>query len=365
MRRVLPLILVVAGAIGCASVRTRPSALADAAAAARTEQAREASELAPASFAEAERLRRAADAAFEAEDASGAQILGEQAIVAYARAFVHARTARGQRAAEEARAELATQKDELAKVREEQGRVGAEVTSLETKIKVVRDALPVARTDAGDPAREAARLESARAIATEARLLCVSARLLAPEVEGLKQADSTLEELAKALAAPPRPAPIDLATRSRSECLSALTHARRTVQKAGDDAADVLLSELSREGSFAPVRDDRGIVISVSEAFAGAELTKDATSKLELVGKIAAAHADMPLLIVVHSADGAKEGSKRDRDRGDAARRVITKSRAERVDVAQAGSTRPLVDPRDKAARGRNERLEIVFVSAR
>jgi hypothetical protein len=345
----------------CAPVRTRPSSLADAAAAAETPQSQEAKSLAPTSFAEAESYRRAAEAAYEAGDPAGAEIQAERAIAAYARAFADARVVRAGRLGEDAKGELSRSQDELAKLKEDEARAAADLAALEARIKVARDALPPPASGPADPAREAARLEAARALTTEARLLCVSARLLDASAEGLTEADTAVAEAQKLLVRPARPVPIDAATRARAGCLSVLTKIRRASAKdpAADDA-DALLADLSREGTFAPLRDDRGVVVTVDAPFHGAELASSAVPRLELAGKVAAAHPDLPVILVVHDASAAKDDA-RDTQRGEAARKVIAKLRDAKLQVVLAGATRPLVDPRQKSAK--NERLEIVFVS--
>ncbi len=349
---------------GCTHM-SRPAVLGDAAQARQSPAATEAAELAPTSFAEAEKIRRDAEAAYDAGDPSGAQILGEQAIAAYSRAFLHARIARATRALDEAKAEEAAASGELTRLHEEQARTGAEVADLETRIKVARDAMPVAPSGEADAPREKARLEAARALATEAKLLCTSTRLLAPETEGLKAAEQAAADLSQSLMSSPKQAPIDAAMRARAGCLSVLGAAKRTASAAPGAAAQdgsTLLAELSREGTFAPIRDERGVVVTVSEAFSGSDLAKNAASRLELAGKIAAAHPAMPLLVVVHEAEGKDQ--KRGAQRTEAVKRLITKGRSERVEVVSAGSSRPVVDPSQKKDQGRNDRVEVVFLDA-
>jgi cell division protein FtsB len=359
--------LLLAGALalgGCAHL-SRPAVLGDVAIARQSPASVEAAELAPTSFAEAQKIQRDAEAAYDAGDPAGAQILGEQALAAYARAFLHARIARATKTLDEVKTDEAAASGELARLREEQARTGAEVTDLETRIKVVRDALPVVSSGEADAPREKARLEAARALSTEASLLCISTRLLAPDTEGLKAADQAATELAQSLTSSPRPAPIDAAMRARAGCLTVLGQAKRTASAAPGAAAQdgaTLLAELSREGSFAPVRDERGVVVSVPDAFAGADLARGAIPKLELAAKIAAAHPAMPLLVVVHEAEG--KDRKRSAQRTESVKKLITKGRAERVEVVSAGSSRPVVDPSQKKDQGRNDRVEVVFLDA-
>src|SRR5262249_52953600 len=79
-------------ATACAPV-PRPLILDEADRVAQGAAAAEARRNAPGAFAHAEQLRKAAAAAFAAGDASGAQILGEHALAAYAHALALARIA--------------------------------------------------------------------------------------------------------------------------------------------------------------------------------------------------------------------------------------------------------------------------------
>jgi hypothetical protein len=251
--------------------------------------------------------------------------------------------------------------------------VTAEVIDLELRAMVARDALAVASSEpTADGDREKARGEAARAMGTEARLLCVSARLLAPSAEGLKEAEASLAELDKAQAA--RPAPVDLAMRVRAQCLSSLTAARRaTVSARGaagaagaagvsGDEADTLLSELSREGTFSPLRDDRGVVVTLHDAFSGDGLAKATSPRVEALARVAAAHASMPVLVVVHDEAPTRPDDRRAERRAEAVRKLLGRPKGERLDLVLAGNTRPIADPKSRKERGRNERLEIVFV---
>ncbi|RYE92374.1 MAG: hypothetical protein EOO75_06870, partial [Myxococcales bacterium] len=173
--------------VGCASSRPRPAALDEAIAASRSPAAQLAAQLAPVTFAEAEKLRRDAAAAQDAGDPSSAQILAEQSLATHARAQAQARAVRAAHDLDESRGPLDTTTAELTSLQQQQQRVTAEVDDLETRIKVARESLPVtASGPSGDAARSAARREAALALETEARLLCLSTRLLAPDTESLK-----------------------------------------------------------------------------------------------------------------------------------------------------------------------------------
>src|SRR4029434_3356718 len=108
-----------------------------------------------------------------------------------------------------------------------QRRVSAEADDLEMRIKVAEDALPLAPNAAGSPEREKARLETARTLVSQARLLCTATRLLDAKREGLGADLDKLTQVEKTLAGTPKAAPIDTAIQLRSTCLKQLTLARR------------------------------------------------------------------------------------------------------------------------------------------
>lgn len=340
---------------GCGAVRTRPSSLADARAASETPSAKEASTLAPQSFAEAERLRKAAEEADAKGDTASAQFLGEEAIAAYSRAFVHARAVRAERALEIAKTEQSKAEEELGRLQGEQERAATDVAALELRAKALRDAPSPGAVEPADPARERARRDSARALLADASMLCAAARLVGATDATLKEPTDALKAVAADL--DKSPVPVDRALSSRAACLAALSHARRDAGPSSD-LGQTLLEELGREGSVSPVRDDRGVVVSLGAAFDGAEVSKGARTKLELLAKVAKAHPSMPVLVVLH--EGARTDDKTIERRDAAVRAALGVTK---VDVVRAGTARPIADPRrGKAA---NDRIEVVFVEGK
>jgi flagellar motor protein MotB len=347
---------------GCSASLARPAVLDEAAAASQTAASREAAQLAPLTHAEAEKLRKEAEAAQAAGDPSSAQILAEQAIAVHARAFAQARLLRSQQATDDLQKPLEQAATDLQQLRAEQQLVTSELQDLELKIKVLREAPPVVASGPSRSAgREAARREAAQALLTEARLLCLSSRLVAAEGEGLKDAEAALGELARKLEDPRQAAPIDDAMRARAQCLEALTLARRA-SASEESSGDALLAELGR-ASFAPVREDRGVVVTLRGAFSGDKLSARGSEQLESLGRVAAAHGKFPVVLVVHNAEpGRSEALKRDARRAETLKQAMNKHRSDRVEVHLAGGTRPVADPTSKKDRERNERVEIVFV---
>ncbi len=361
MKRLVP-VLGVALLISCAAT-PRPQVMNQADAAEHTPAAETAKQLAPQAYAHAQQIRQQAEQAYRDDDVSGAQILGEHALAAYSHAFVLARVAKAQTRLATAQAKLDQAQKELAELDEKEKRVAAEADDLEMRAKVAQDALPLVPNTPASPGREKARLEAARAMAVEARLLCVSTRLLGTSSKDLEQALSKLDSLDAELSKKPAAAPIDDAITLRSKCLELLGQARRpaTDKAPAAGVTDALLAELSKTGGLYPFRDDRGVVVTLRGLFHGDQLDKKAQQTLELLGRVAKAHASFPVLVVMHSASGAPTAA--DQKRGDAVVKALEGAGATKVEVQRVGGAEPLVQPGRRGAAARNERIEIVFVS--
>ncbi len=344
--------------LSCASA-PRPRVMADVDAAAKGAQAEESRLLAPQAWAAAEALKARAEAAHRDGDPTSAQIASEHALAAYSHAFVLARLARAERTLEKANRELAQAKTTLADIDEKHRRVAAEAADLELRIRVAEDAVPLAPNAPASPEREKARLDAARALASQARLLCVATRLLDPKKDGVGAELDKLTELDRTLTGSPKATPIDAAIAARSGCLRLLTEARRPLAQASPAAglSDALLSELARVGSLHPFRDDRGVVVTLRGLFdAKGGLTTEGKRVLEALGRTAKAHAAFPVLVVVHGRGGDDARKKTLAD-------ALTAAGAGRVETASAGNAQPVVDPARAGSGPRNERIEIVFVA--
>ncbi|XXX78823.1 hypothetical protein WMF30_08605 [Sorangium sp. So ce134] len=188
----------------------------------------------------------------------------------------------------------------------------------------------------------------------------------------IKKLDADLAEAGSAGRA--IPAPIDQASRARAGCLAVLTAARRaaTPVTRAPGAGDALLAELSAAGTWSPVRDDRGIVVTLRGLFAGNALTKAGEARLRDLARVAAAHPAFPVAVVVHT---ERDISAREEpawaSRADAIVRALDPAqgasaaaapKAPRIAPFLAGSAAPVVDP-GGSERARNARVEIVFVT--
>ncbi len=185
------------GSVGCAGTNQRIaiSSMAEMDRVRIAPAARDGANLAPLAFARAEQERKLAQQAYEAGDDVAASLHADRAIAAYEHAFVLARLARATNDASDAKTANDTADAQADKL--EATRVGLErdAQGLEQQIVVARELLLPAPTGPADPAREAARLVAARALATQARLLCNAAQLLVPTATGLADAQKALVEL--------------------------------------------------------------------------------------------------------------------------------------------------------------------------
>ena len=92
--------------------------------------------------------------------------------------------------------------------------------------------------------------------------------------------------------------PIDEAGAARARCLDVLIRARRAAGQ--DGRADTLLAELSASGEWSPVRDERGVIVTLRGVFRGVELSDDGQARLKTLGQVAAAHPGFAVQVVLH-----------------------------------------------------------------
>lgn len=345
------------GACGAAPIRV--AALDDMERVRGSAGANEAAKLAPEAYAHADQERAYARDAHAASDDVGAKLHAERAIAAYGHAFAVARYALATAELVDAQKALDDATTQEAALEASRLRLEQDAEALAEQVRIARDRLLPAPSAAATPEREAARVVAARSIGMQARLLCAAARLVTPDAHGLADAEGEVA----ALDVPPPAAPIDAAARARARCLDVLTRARRG---AGYDAGvpDALLAELSAAGGWDPSSDERGVVVTLRDAFHGAELTDAGAARLADLGRVAASHPLFGLQVVVHDARPHAAGETTDARRADAAVQSLVHAGADpsRVHAELAGALAPVVDPGDAAARGRNERLEVVFV---
>lgn len=326
--------------------------------------AQEEARMAPELYARAEQERRISLDTHAHGDDPAAELHAEHAIAAYQHALVVVRLARAQTELADAQKALSDTSAQAQQIDASRASLEKQVQDLEDRLRVARDRMMPAASEAATGDREAARLVAARSMATEARLLCDAAQLVSSDAAGLTDANDALAKLEDRFTKRPHPAPIDDAARARAQCLDVLTRVRRA---AGDDAgaADALLAQLSSAGGWDPVRDERGVVVTLHDAFQGAALAPDAAKKLADLGRVAAAHPGFAMQLVVHDATAPGPKDTTDAKRADAAAQALVAAGAPaaHVKTETAGAREPLVEPSDAKARARNERLDVVFVA--
>jgi hypothetical protein len=329
---------------------------------AQTPAAKEAALLAPQAHAHAMKLGERAEAAFQAGDLAGSQILGEHSIAAMARAVVLTRLVKAQTRIDNASAQLASAQQHLAKLDEQAQRITSEADNLELRVKVLRDAEPLAATTPASPEREVARKSAARALVSQARLLCMATHLLEPKRATLDRLFGKLDDMDQALATTAI-ADLPAATRARSDCLRELTLVRRPklLSAPADGVTDALLEQLTRTERFYAFRDDRGVVVVLRNVIdKDNQPTKAGAEELAALARVAKAHPDFPVLAVTHSRLPA--GRQRDAE-VQAVVDSLLKHGAPSVEGHAAGNAQPVAPPKRADAEDRNERVEIVFVS--
>ncbi len=356
-------LLLTLGAVACASA-ARPRVLGQADAVSNTPAAQEAKELAPQAFAHAEKLRTQADQAYSQDDLAAAGVLAEHSIAAYEHAFVLARYVKAEDRLSRAKAALDKAQSAMAQLDEQQARLSAEADDLEMRIKVTLDKEPLGEMAETSAERLQARRDAARALTSQAQLLCLATEMLDPKHPGLAKADEDLAQLRKELeAGSTKENLFPRATLVRSSCLAQLTEVRRPKTKAAPEASatDELLTELTETQKLFAFVDDRGVVVNLRGAIEGGKPTAEGGKQLELLGRAAKSRKDFPVLVVAHT---AREGSRSQAEAvAKSAADALRSAGAPEVRTAVAGSDQPVVDRHVPGAAARNERLEIIFVA--
>lgn len=364
-----PLALAVFACATACATPPRPAILSELDAVRGGNAATEARKLVPQAGAKAEKLRNDAESAWPKGQTASSEIAAERALVAYADAATLARIVKAEQRLAAAKAEAHQAASLLQHLEADQKRAASEAADLDAQLRVAREAEPLADTNAASADRELARLSAAKTAVMQARLLCVSAKLVASSQSPALPTDpidKTLSELESLQARLERgtkpPTPIREAISARSQCHRHLTEVRRPARMANpaSENADRLFEELAQAG-FAPSRDDRGIVVTLQDAFQPGALVPKAEPKLTELASLSRHYEQVALLVVSHSLRG--EPSSLDRERGDAVTSKLRELGVKNVQAVAAGGRLPIVDARDLGGARRNERLEIVFVT--
>jgi len=318
-------------------------------------------EVAPEPYARAERARLDAYEAHAAGDDVAATLRAERATAAYADAMAVARTARATLEIAAAQGALDDETARLASLVSSRTRLEADAADLEKVQQLIQQRLQTAPSRTASPEREAARRVAVGALVMEARLICGAARLVSENADGLGAAEAALASFDPHRGDSSQPARIDAAGQCRAACLDVLVQARRASTNAVV-LTDELFTELSTAGSYGPSTDERGVVVTLRNAYHGVQLTDDAAHRLAELGRVAATHPSFGIQVVVH--DSTPQAIDTDTQKAKSAVRALVEAGAKPSNVAQelAGTRAPVADPTDARVRPRNERLEVVFV---
>lgn len=307
-----------------------------------------------------------------------AGVLFEVAIAAAQANHARSRIADSERAAQEAERE---RDQNNAARRAEENRIAALVKQQEIDRILVEERARAEQDERGRPRTSAEetreRAQRARRAAEEmlvrARVILIAAEALfganAAEDAAVAAARRSVAEAEGAASADPAAA-FAAASSARAKADDALSAARRAAtDRAGqarlraEDAA--LLEEAGAAGVLSPREDARGVVVVVRGVFEGRGSTVADRSALEIVARLARAHAAYPIVVEGHSAAGRNvQALSADRARAVVEALVALGVEGPRLRAVGLGASRPLAPEELTGARERNERLEIVFVRA-
>ncbi len=350
--------------LACAP-RVIPPALTQAEAISESKAAEEARTYAPQAFAAAEKLRAEARFLLDGKREEEASAASEQAIAAYTLAFSLSRVARAEERREAAQKAHDAALMKAAELDHMQASVAKDADTYELRAKVHLDTEAVSDVDSVSPSRAKARRTAAQRLSAEAGLLCLAARLLGEKSQKLGELEKSQTELQTEL--DQGSVKNDLYPRAagaRAACLTQLTQARRPAQTAHPESAeaDSLLTALTETGTLFAYRDDRGIVVQVgSPVGPEGKLTEATERALKLLGGTSRANPQFPLLVVVHT----KKASEKERaeQMGNLVSEALKNSGAAQVTVHSVFAAQPVVSAQLQGAEGRNERIEVVFVT--
>ena len=126
------------------------------------------------------------------------------------------------------------------------------------------------------------------------------------------------------------------------------------------------MHEASAAGGLAPIHDERGVVVTLRDAFKGTTLTPAGETTLKELGRVLAAHPGFAVQVVLHDASTpTPQESHADAERADASVKAIASEAGTSANVKAetVGARSPIVDPSDARHRARNARMDVVFVT--
>lgn len=273
----------------------------------------------PTLWAKAEMLRVKAVEAFDQNNSTMADLLGEYSIVTYQHAI-----------ALKHYVDIATQHDQalqkhailVERIRANEDALietDRKADALERAIRLRRDKLFPVRSKVTEPGREQARWLSVRANVTRAQLLCKEADIIGSKlaIPGFQDAKQLLNDLKTQLQNQTKEAPIDASMHAHSLCLKALTRARNfnptfsisNTTSLYASVQNLVQPENTTEPlhSLAIMRDERGVFATLTSSPINKAESKTATTlesikpRLEAIAQIAKIYSHFPLLIVLYT----------------------------------------------------------------
>lgn len=350
--------------VGCAT-NPPPASVERAEAASESPAMAEARLRVPEAVGRADQLRSEARTLLEAGNKPESALVAEQAEVAYRMALVLAERTTAETRRKSAEEEVRKAERELAELEAEQQRLTADADAFERKALVLANLETPSDVEKMSVERQIARRKAALELTSEARALCLVAKVLDGGNERLSSLDAETTKLWDELAVGANQKDVyPRATRLRNDCLTVLTAIRRPeTQKAPEEGRpDRLLRALSETGQFFALRDDRGIVVTLrSNELGDRAFSPETVERLGLLANVAKEHRDFPLLVVAHGAKkGDDKAARRDLER---VRTALLEAGAPRVETLLAGYAEPVVSPKLPGSEARNARVEIVFMA--
>lgn len=342
----------IASLLTACSVTVRPVILTELDTIAHGASAEESKTLVPQAYLRAEQLRREAEALAASGKNPLSEIRAERSIVAFSRAQILARIVKAQKRLIDEKTKLAQAETEALALEARRATVVAEVTALENQVLVQREVEPIDSSRISSPDREIARKKALKAALTQARLLCVSAELLGADKATIDARLATVSELETKVDKNPSPVPLNEGIILRSQCQEQLTLVRRPfrAKSPNSEAGELLFKDLSEKG-FGPIRDDRGIVVTVP--------TNTVDSKLAQLAGIAVAHEQTPVIVVVHRNKGEPSAV----DVPQSWLKQLNEAGVQKVRAESAGSRLAIETGFSPLNAQKNERVEFVFVT--
>lgn len=369
-RQVLPAVLLVSCAC---TARPRPPSLTQLAEARSAPASQDARRWAPQAHAKALLLEKQANTAFNSDDGEATEILSEGALASHDHAWILAQLAKGEQRRATAQAALDESRKQLSALEAQRQSLQAEALSLEMRVRVATHSSSGEILGSASPARRLARHRAAGALATQARLLCVSARLLGQR-EAAGEVLLELDALESKLTLGAKAENLQKASKLRAKCLNLLSTVRAASQAPVIGATsgqvfsadhklptDALLAEFSSAG-WSPSRDERGVVLPLADLFQGnGKLDSTGLKTLKGLAQAAKRQSRYPLLLVGHSSRRGQNAVVD--DQLDTVKSALEKAGSGVVMAMNAGLRQPLVPHGSPGSRSRNQRLELVFVS--